>query len=407
MLPRMKDTDTRDIVILGGGPAGAAAAASAAARGLDVLLIDKARFPRDKLCGGLFTGRALTEYRHIFRRAPPEGLFEERRAISFHMGARPMGRMDDVPPMFLTMRRDLDAHLLGLAQEAGAELLTGQRVAAIDLAGECLTLEDGRTIRFRVLIGADGVTSAVARALFGRPFDPATIGFALEKEMPPVSDPETARTVRVDFGAADWGYGWSFPKRRSTTVGVGGLQARNPDMKARLHGYAALLDQGEAAGMKGHFLPFGDYRRRPGRGCVLLAGDAAGFVDPITGEGIAHALGSGRLAAEAASRALREGRPEGAAALYRAATRQIRLSLRIAALLRPIVFSDRMAPIFSRSFAGSRRVKGAYMRMLAGELDYPALLWLVARRLPVAAWRSWRMERVGSMGRSTGPRPPA
>ncbi|MBF9058279.1 geranylgeranyl reductase family protein [Rhodobacterales bacterium HKCCSP123] len=386
--------ETRDIVILGGGPAGAAAAAIAAGLGLDVLLIDKARFPRDKLCGGLFTGRALGEYRRIFRRDPPEGMFEERRAIRFFLGGLAMGRMEDVPPMYLTMRWDLDAHLLALARTAGAETRTGQRVAGIDLARDSLTLEDGTPIRYRVLIGADGVTSSVARALFGRPFDPATIGFALEKEMPPLADPDTARAVRVDFGAADWGYGWSFPKRGSTTVGVGGLQARNPDMKGNLHRYAATLEQGDAQGMKGHFLPFGDHRTRPGRGNVLLAGDAAGFVDPITGEGIAHALASGRKAAEAAARVLREGRPEGAAALYRSETRDIRLSLRIASLLRPIVFSKMMAPVFSRSFEGSTRVKGAYMRMLAGEVEYPALLWLVARRLPAAAWRS-RGDRRG------------
>jgi geranylgeranyl reductase family protein len=390
MLRPMDGIDTRDIVILGGGPAGAATARTAAGLGLDTLLIDKARFPRDKLCGGLFTGRALSEYRRIFRRDPPEGLFEERRAISFFMGDRPMGRMDGVPPMYLTMRRTLDAHLLEMARKAGADTLTGCRVAEIDLAANLVVLEDGTRIRYRVLVGADGVTSSVARALFGRPFDPSTIGFALEKEMPPVTDPETANTVRVDFGAADWGYGWSFPKLGSTTVGIGGLQTRNPEMKANLHRYADMLGQGDATGMKGHFLPFGDYRDRPGRGNALLTGDAAGFVDPITGEGIAHALASGRKAAEAASRAIREGREEGAAAIYRAETRDIRLSLRIARLLRPIVFSRAMAPLFTRSFAGSRRVKGAYMRMLAGEVEYPALLWLVVQRLPLAAWRSLR-----------------
>jgi geranylgeranyl reductase family protein len=390
MLRAMQAAATHDIVILGGGPAGSAAAATAARAGLDVVLIDKARFPRDKLCGGLFTGRARDEYSAIFGRELDPALFETRRAIAFHLGATPMGRMDDVPPMYLTMRRLLDAHLLALAEAAGARLMTGTRVAGIDLQDNQLTLGDGRRIGYRVLVGADGVTSAVARALFGRPFDPDRIGFALEREMPPVTDPETAATVRVDFGAADWGYGWSFPKRGSTTVGVGGLQRRNPDMKARMRAYADLLGQGEAEGMKGHFLPFGDYRRRPGRGNVLLAGDAAGFVDPITGEGIAHAMASGRLAAASAARALREARPEEAAGLYRAATAEIRLSLAIARILRPIVFSAALAPLFTRSFAGSSRVKQAYMRMLAGEIGYPALLWLVARRLPLAAWRTWR-----------------
>lgn len=390
----MHGEDSCDIVILGGGPAGSAAAVTAARLGARTLLIDKARFPRDKLCGGLFTGRARQEYREIFGGDLAPELFEERRAISFFLHGQSMGRMDDVPPMYLTMRCDLDAHLLARAGAAGAELRTGCRVKAIDLAASRLTLEDGTQVAYRVLIGADGVGSSVARALFGRAFDPRTIGFALEKEMPPEPDPEVARVVRVDFGAADWGYGWSFPKRGSTTVGVGGLQWRNRDMKARLHAYASLLDQGDAEGMKGHFLPFGDYRRRPGRGNVLLAGDAAGFVDPITGEGIAHALGSGRLAAEAAVRAIREARPEDAASLYRMGSRRIRLALAIACRLRPIVFSEAMAPFFTRSFAGSSRVKHAYLRMLAGEADYPDLLWLVARRMPGAVWRHAVMTRA-------------
>lgn len=379
-----------DVVILGGGPAGAAAGCTAARLGLDVVLIDKARFPRDKLCGGLFTGRARTEYIRIFDRDLDPDLFEERRAIAFHLGPRFLGRIDDAPPMYLSMRRSLDAHLLALAEAAGATLRTGCRVDRIDLARNRVVLSDGTVLGYRILIGADGVNSAVARALFGRAFDPDRIGFALEKEMPGTTDPHILRTVRVDFGAADWGYGWSFPKRGSTTVGVGGVHRRNPAMKARMQAYAARLGHDDLRDVKGHFLPFGDFRRRPGRGNVLLAGDAAGFVDPITGEGIGHALLSGRLAAEAAHVALREARTCDAASVYGKATRPLRLDLSIARLLRPIIFAEWMAPLFSGAFSGGSRVTRAYMAMLAGDTGYPALLLLVMRRLPWAAWRHLR-----------------
>lgn len=383
-----------DIAILGGGPAGAAAACTAARLGLDVVVIDKARFPRDKLCGGLFTGRARSEYITIFDRDLDPDLFEERRAIAFHLGPRFLGRIDDAPPMFLGMRRSLDAHLLAMAEAAGATLHTGSRVDSIDLGRDRLVLSDGTTLGYRILIGADGVNSAVARTLFGRPFDPDRIGFALEKEMPPTTDPDILRTVRVDFGAAEWGYGWSFPKRGSTTVGVGGVHSRNPALKTRMRDYAERLGHANAHGMKGQFLPFGDFRRRPGRGNVLLAGDAAGFVDPITGEGIGHALLSGRLAAEAAHVALREARTCDAASVYGKATRSLRLDLAIARLLRPIIFAEWMAPLFSGAFSGGSRVTQAYMSMLAGDTGYPALLLLVMRRLPRAAWRHLRRRKV-------------
>ena len=377
-----------DIVIIGGGPAGSAAAATSARAGLRTLLIDKARFPRDKLCGGLFTGRARAEYERTFHQDIGPDLFEERRAISFHLGHRSLGRMDQVPPMYLTMRHRLDAHLLDLAGAFGATLRTGCRIDAIDLAHDRLTLDDGTTVSYRVLIGADGVNSAVARAVYGRAFDPDRIGFALEKEMPPVTDADILNTVRVDFAAADWGYGWSFPKQGSTTVGVGGLHRRNPEMKARMRAYADRLQQGDPSGMKGHFLPFGDFRQRPGRGNVLLAGDAAGFVDPITGEGIGHALASGRMAADAAALALREARSCDAGSIYSAATRELRMNLTIARWLRPVIFSERMAPVFSRAFSARSRVARAYMEMLAGQTEYAAILWLVLRRLPRATWRS-------------------
>jgi flavin-dependent dehydrogenase len=165
-------------------------------------------------------------------------------------------------------------------------------------------------------------------------------------------------------------------------------------MKARMRAYADLLGQGDAEGMKGHFLPFGDFRRRPGRGNVLLAGDAAGFVDPITGEGIGHALRSGRVAAEAAAVALREVRTCDAAAIYARATRDLRLDLSIARLLRPIIFAEGMAPLFTRAFSSGSRVTQAYLAMLAGEADYPAVLWMVLRRLPRAAGRHLRRGAV-------------
>lgn len=115
---------------------------------------------------------------------------------------------------------------------------------------------------------------------------------------------------------------------------------------------------------------------------MLLAGDAAGYVDPITGEGIAYAMQSGQAAAQAARQAILQGHPEQALRHYAPRVRPIRRSLRMACRLRPLIFSARFRPVFKRSFGGSRVLKGEFLRLLNGEVEYPRILWLVARRLP-------------------------
>ena len=385
-----------DLVILGAGPAGAAAAVAARHDGLSVALVDKARFPRAKLCGGLVTGRCAGHLSEVFGLQIGPELFETRRNFDFHIDGEPLARLDDVPPAHLTTRWDFDHALFRRALAAGAADRSGQRVARLDLAAGRVVLQSGETLRYGCLVGADGVQSRVAKALFGAPFDKGRIGFALEVEAPPVA-PDAETALRIDFAAADWGYGWVFPKRGSTTIGLGGLQARNPDMKAGLAAYLDRLGLGEGAAVKGHFLPFGGYRSRPGRGNVLLAGDAAGFVDPITGEGIGHAVQSGALAGQAAAAAIRAGRPETALARYRTATRPIRTALRAARTLRPVIFAAPLRPFFTSTFRASRRLKRDYMHLLSGEADYPELLARTAVRLPRAALR-WLWRRGASRG---------
>jgi geranylgeranyl reductase family protein len=375
---------TFDILIIGAGPAGTAAAVTACNAGLTAAIIDKAKFPRAKLCGGLITGRSRILYREIFGQDLAPALFEQRDRIAFFANGAPLGGEVDSPPIYLTMRWDMDAHLLDMARAAGATDLTGQRIAQLDANAVSATLEDGRTITGRVMIGADGVNSIVARTLFGRAFDPATIGFALETEAPFDLTPQT---IRVDLGAADWGYGWRFAKAGSTTIGIGGLEARNPAMKSALAAYRAQMGDDSDTRIKGHFLPFGDYRRIPGRGRVLLAGDAAGLVDPITGEGIAYAMQSGAAAAVAAARSIAKDRPDAALPAYRRALRPIHRALRMACWLRPLMFGARGQRLFHHAFARSAVLKGAYLRLLAGQTEYPAVCALVLRRLPGALWR--------------------
>ena len=231
-----------------------------------------------------------------------------------------------------------------------------------------MTLEDGTGLTARALIGADGVNSAVAKALFGRAFDPKEIGFALETEVP--GPPEAA--AELDLAAAAWGYGWAFPKAGGTTVGLGGVAGRNADLRPAMAAYLARHG-GAGLKVKGYHLPFGDARPDPARGAVLLAGDAAGFVDPLTGEGIGWAVTSGQLAAQAVAAALDEGRAEGAGPRYLAATAPLRGELARARRLRALVYHPWLRARCIDLLARDMRLQRRFLALLAGEMDYADL----------------------------------
>lgn len=385
-----------DVIVLGCGPAGGAAAHVAARLGLRTAVIDKHAFPRAKLCGGLFTGRARSYFREIFGEDLSQDLLLEKTALEFWMQEERIAELSGVPPMYLTMRIDLDAEIHRRAIAAGAADFTGQRVIRLDLRGQRVELADGRSLAYRILIGADGVNSQVAKELWGASFDRRDTAFALEVEAA-VQEENTSRPLRIDFSAARFGYGWTFPKRASTTIGVAGIASMNDDMKAAMQAHLDRLGaRAERGAVKGHFIPFGGYRKRPGRGEVVVCGDAAGLVDPITGEGIAYAMKSGQLAAQVARRCLDEGMPGEAARRLREAYRPLHRSLWLANRLRTLIFHPAFEPAFARAFRGSSLLKQRYMLLLSGQSEYGDFFGAVLRRVPRFAVEVLR----GALGRA-------
>ncbi|WP_298260185.1 geranylgeranyl reductase family protein [uncultured Litoreibacter sp.] len=382
-----------DIIVVGSGPAGSAAATTAARAGLNVAIVDKATFPRDKLCGGLFTGRSQKAMRAIFGQEVTSDLFVTTDHMRFLSRGRVLADIPNAPPVHLTMRRDFDAMLHGEAVKAGAVPYVGQPIT--ELGNSALTLRDGTQLGFRTLIGADGVNSFIARSLFGKPFDPDTIGFGLEIESP--RKPECDGAVEIDFDAASWGYGWSFPKRETVTVGVGGINAKNADMKANMSAYVDQTNSDPDQRFKGQYLPFGDYKRKPGRDNILLAGDAAGLVDPITGEGIALAMESGQHAAEAAIKALKQNRPQTAYFHYEKLVKPIQRSIDQAKMWRMIMFPKATEGYFRKAFERGSSLQMKYLELLAGEAEYADLRGALLRRIPKLGWRLLK-HRLGFRG---------
>lgn len=394
-----------DVIVVGGGPAGASAAACACQAGLKVALVDKACFPRDKLCGGLLTRRALALYEQVF--AAPWAPVVQASSAELHLWG-PTGWLNAArhgPELRFTQRRDFDHHLFTQACAAGATPLAGQE-ATLDTTSApgrpAVHLADGRRLEATVVIGADGVRSAMARALFGQAFDPATIALAMEIELPREDAGLRIEAPEVHFGHVQWGYGWVFPKRDTLTVGVGGLLSRNADLRSSLvHLTRQRFGDVPLPRVRGHHVPYGDYRRRPGRGNVLLCGDAAGLVDPITGEGIGLALESGRAAGQAAALACaarRTGRDTPAMAFYQPLSRRWARDLRHARALRLLMFSPWLAPHFLRALGTMQQSPDRHMALMAGDITYPDYARSVAGSVLARLGRRinpWRPRRTG------------
>jgi geranylgeranyl reductase family protein len=288
-----------DALVVGAGPAGSSAALRLAGGGAKVLLVDRARFPRDKPCGGGLTGRAL-------RHAPcPVDPVVEHVVDSFRIRlryGRSFTRRHATPLVRMTQRRRLDLLLAEQAAAAGADFRDGVRVADLLEEETRVTARiDGEAVTADVLVGADGANGIVARETgLG---DGIVRGVALEANVPygEIDRAGLEATAVIELGVVPGGYGWVFPKGDHANVGVGGWGTEGPHLRdhlARLidaHG----VDVGALRDLRGHRLPMRRLGTAPARGRVLLVGDAAGLVDPLSGDGIYEAFVSAELAAQA------------------------------------------------------------------------------------------------------------
>jgi len=293
----MKPIQRADVVIVGAGPAGSAAAYDLAAAGFSTLLLDKAVFPRLKPCAGGLTVKTLKALR--FSAAPVIQRRCDVMAVALGSGpARPLRAAAPVAAM--TVRSELDAFCLEKACEAGASFVHIGPIREIQRRDNgWRVVTDGVNFEGRWLIGADGANSQVRRLL--RPDLDVRFGMAVEVCMP-VGNP-ARYDMEMAFGVVDRGYGWVFPKGIHLNLGLYALTSI-PHAKARLRQYVRerLGREAREGAIVGHRIPFNGHRFRHRPGDPLLAGDAAGLLDPLLGEGIYHAVRSGQIAAAAIGR---------------------------------------------------------------------------------------------------------
>lgn len=288
-----------DAIVVGAGPAGSTAAVHLAHGGARVLLLDRARFPRDKPCGGGLTGRAL---RHAPCDLSPVVEHDVDRFVVRVGYRRRAERRADSTVIRMTQRRRLDLHLVEGAAAAGADFRDGVRVGEITLDEDEMTVAaEGLVVRAPYLVGADGANGVVAGSVgLGAGI---VRNVALEGNVPwgAIDPTQYAGSAWIELGTVPGGYGWVFPKGDHANLGVGGALEEGPrlrdhlDRLARAHG----IDPEVIEHTRGHRIPMRRLGTPAARGRVLLVGDAAGLVDPLSGDGIYEAFVSGRLAAEA------------------------------------------------------------------------------------------------------------
>jgi geranylgeranyl reductase family protein len=355
-----------DVLVVGGGPAGSTTAYRLAEAGASVLLVDKATFPRDKPCGGGLTVRAV-------RQCPvdPTPVVEaevDLVELRFRFGDAVERRAAE-PVIRMTQRRRLDAFLLDAAREQGVEVREGTTIDVTDAPAD-------------VVVGADGANGTTARAFgLGKGI---VYGLAYEGNVPygVVSKEHYGRRAVVELGDIPGGYGWVFAKGDHVNVGVGAWQSEGPRIREHLARvcFAHNLDPDQLQSVRGHRLPL----RRPGARIAgertLLVGDAAGLIDPFSGDGMYECFVSGNLAAAAVLDLL--GGRTSSLDPYEAAVEAALMPLHNASW-RLKQALDRW-PRLSWRLARTQLLWQTVERLLLGELSAPAEQRGVAR-LPVKA----------------------
>jgi geranylgeranyl reductase family protein len=364
-----------DALIVGAGPAGSYLAYLLAQAGRSVAIIDKASFPRDKVCGGGVSRKALDLLG--FDITPVVQKIITGAYLAYRNEALTI--KDITPAVGCTvLRSEFDNLLLQRARAAGAQFSAATRFidVAHDASAVTLHTSDG-PLRGRFLFAADGVGSAVRSKVFGKHlvhYVPALEALVhLDDQRMGVF----AERALFDFAGMTRGYGWIFPKRDHLNVGVyspfggNGLRAELDRFMARY----SLLASPTAIDYQGYAIPVRNQRGEFERDRIWLIGDAAGFAESVFGEGIYFALRSAGLAAQALL--LADGRPNSYSTLVR---RELLPELRASRWIGSTLF--RFQRFAFHHLVANPRVNGYFAGLISGDVGYRECMLRTATSLP-------------------------
>jgi len=293
-----------DVIIIGAGPAGSWAAHECAKAGLDTLILEKEKLPRDKPCGGLAGPRTVEKI------GAQGAIDRETGGYRVFMEGEKIGETQARGYFF--ERKELDHFLTKKAERAGAEVIDSAEVKDIRLWPQYAKVVTEKKDYFaKMVICANGVNSNIARQAGIKPLGPDELCLAMEIEAKMENDRLDAllgNRGEAYFNAYIYrgfaGYAWIFPKNNKINVGIGGTLDQSFGMAER---FDRFLEEKGLAGLKdkkkAHLIPL-NTTEKAWAGRMLLAGDAGGFADPLTGGGIGMAIDTAEKAARVCKEAI-------------------------------------------------------------------------------------------------------
>jgi geranylgeranyl reductase family protein len=371
-----------DLIVAGAGPAGSAAARSAALQGLDVLMLEKEAFPRYKPCGGALSRRAVS-----LLDFPLPGNICERTITGarIHFRNQVQERHKGYDLTTLITRSSFDNYLLQKSLQSGAEIKT-EKVLDFQEKDEHVSVKTNcGTYQSRFLVIACGCQDRLKNRIQGAERG-AIMGVCLVADIEEDDDlieEHLGNTLDFHFGVAEGGYGWIFPHRGYYSVGIGGLCSRLSQPRQSMKQFLKKNGFSEDHRLSGHLIPQGGNERQISRGRILLAGDAAGFVDAFLGEGISYAISSGKIAGEVVGEAPAN---QVARAYEKRINKDFGEELRYALFFAKIMHS--FPDIFLRIMACEEEILDRYIDIAAARISYKDFVrWLIPR-IPLSILRA-------------------
>lgn len=312
-----------DVIVVGAGPAGSTAAKILAEKGIKVLLIDKKKFPRDKPCGGGLPTRVWKRFPYVIDLIDSisYGSITYSSSLKYKLKIK-----RDKPLIATVLRKDFDNRLAEIAVTKGADFIFRKSVSNIKILKDktIITLNDGKIIESQIVIGADGFRSVIAEKLnLSKKTDDICV--CLIQEQPIIEEKldkhfSKKRILHIFIKIQDIaGYGWIFPKKKHLNIGIGEFESAVDKSKPKKN-LKKIYNEFIVTLKKNNILPK-DFKSGKIKGAtlpvfplektytdrVILCGDAAGFINSITGEGIYYAMTSGQIAANVVYNALEIG----------------------------------------------------------------------------------------------------